>query len=175
MCSTLFDFGFSPPTTTAAPAILESSIKLRKVYRHSFSGKVKFGCLAEDVVYEAFRDGRAASPFLERMLPIWHPELRYVKGGVEHDFVHVNNENIRYEAKSFTQNGMSFAPSHMTGKDRKIDPERFRKCAENMIYICCDVSKFPIVYVVFLDGKELYQRFPKGKLPFRHRQFLFGS
>ena len=153
---------------------LTQEIDFGKVYRHNLKGQIKFGIIPEEALYELFRDGRAVAPPIQLLLSIWFPELKFVDK-VEHDYLHMDDEKIRFEHKSFTSHGLLFAPSHMTGKGRTIEPERFRACAQKTIYIICDVTSFPKINIVFKDGKELFDAYPKGKVPFCQKHHLFGQ
>lgn len=56
------------------------------------------------------------------------------------------------------------APSNMLGKGRTIDKQKFQEAAAGLIYIFCDITKFPRVRIVFHRGSELIKQFPDGNV-----------
>jgi hypothetical protein len=129
-----------------------------------------FGDLPHQTLVELFSDGRVASKFLERQIPIWFPELLFVdKAG--YDFVH--EDGSLYESKCFTKSGLNYSASKYQGAGREIDLSEHMKHASSISYILCDVVSFPSVRVVFFDGKTLLSRYPKGIVPFSERYAIF--
>ena len=150
-------------------------IEYDKVYKHSLEGTVKFGSLNEETVYEACRDGRVVSHLLERQIELWFPELIHVAGCESHDFVHKKDGRL-FDAKNFTPaTGCKFMPSKMIGTGRKFNEQEFVDKTSNMTYIICDIVDFPKVRLIFKEGKELAQRYPKGNISKTRRGELFGG
>jgi len=143
-------------------------IEYNKVY--NFDVKASFGDLPQETVNKKFRDGRAASHFLEMQLEVWFPELTFVdaKG---HD--HVDENGKKYDQKCFTKGGLGFAPSHMGGKGRVFVKEEAHDHARDVTYICCDIVDFPNVKVVFKRGRQLIEQYPQCKVKFAQREEFF--
>ena len=152
------------------------SIEFGKTYTFDLSGTYSFGTLPASVVSEIFKDGRAASHFLEPQLALWFPELKHIKGCKGHDHVKRLDENIKFDAKNFTQaGGCKFMPSGMIGTGRKFDKELFLFKTENMNFIICDIVDFPKVRVIFKKGSELADKYPNGKITKSKRGELFRA
>ncbi len=152
------------------------SIEFDRVYAFDLSGTCSFGTLPDSIIMEILKDGRAASHFLEPQLEAWFPELRHVKGCKGYDHVKRVDENIKFDAKNFTQaGGCKFMPSGMIGTGRKFDEEVFLFKTEKMNYIICDIVDFPKVSVVFKRGQELANHYPNGIISKTKRGELFGA
>ena len=145
---------------------------LNTVYEFDLTGKVKFGDMPEQAVYELFKDGRVASKFLEHTIPTWFEDLEFVDG-VGYD--HVSKTTGRkYDLKGFTRGGASYAPSTMLGAGRKIDKHVLHEHAESIDYILSDITEFPKVRIVFKSGSDLVSTYPAGKTPFKSKGVLFN-
>lgn len=145
------------------------NIELDRVY--VFQCSASFGTLSQSVVNQLFKDGRVASPFLERQLELWFPDLTFVDGkGYDHVDIHLQ----KYDAKCFTKCGAKFCPSVMLGAGRSVNEEKLWEHAMDMIYIFCDVVDFPQVRVVYKKGSDLL-KYPKGSIPFKDRNVLFAG
>lgn len=132
-------------------------IKFNKVFEFDLTNKVMFGDLTIDELIEVYRDGRQSAPVMERQLVHWFSELTYVN---KKGYDHIDKNGNRYDHKSFTSLGLKFAPSAMIGAGRKIDKKIAAKHSMETNYICCDITNFPKVRVVFSTGCELMTRFP---------------
>jgi len=133
---------------------------------------VSFGNLSKETVFSLFKDGRVASPFLERAVEVWYPHLKFVDAkGYDHVDIHTSQ---KYDLKCFTKGGLRFAPSVMIGAGRKIDEEKLHEHASSISYICCDIINFPKIRVKFISGKELIKTYPKGSIPFSHKERFFS-
>jgi len=144
-------------------------IEYNKTY--NFVVNATFGDIHPDIINLMFRDGRIASHFLERQLEQWFPELTFVnsKG---HD--HVNKVSNRlYDAKCFTHNGLSYAPSVMLGAGRKVVKEDAHAHAKHIDYIACDVTDFPSVRVRFVSGTDMIEKYPSTRVSFKQRDKFF--
>lgn len=133
---------------------------------------ISFGTLTQEELSEMFTDGRLVSHFLERQLTKWFPKLTFVDA---RGYDHVDTEGNKYDQKCFTKGGLTFAPSNMLGKGRKIIEEEAHEHAKDITYICCDVVDFPIVKVKFAKGSDLIVDYPKCKIPFSKRKEFFGE
>ena len=147
------------------------NIKNNKVYDFNL-GNLSFGELSSKVITEVMSDGRVSSHFLERHLPIWFPELEFVSGCRDHDHVNVKS-GLKYDQKSFTKNGCRFMPSSMIGAGRKFNKDKFLEKADSLTYIICDVTSLPKVRVIFKEGNQLANQYPKGEIPFREKERFF--
>jgi hypothetical protein len=145
------------------------NIELDRVY--IFSCSASFGTLSQSVVNQLFKDGRVASPFLERQLELWFPDLTFVDGK---GYDHVDTVFQKYDAKCFTKRGAKFCPSNMLGVGRSVNEEKLWKHAVDMVYIFCDIVDFPQVRVVYKKGSDLL-KYPKGSIPFKDRNVLFAG
>jgi len=147
-------------------------ISLNKIY--NFTCEASFGDLSQDVVNTLFTDGRVAARFLEHQLTLWFNQLIFVdKKGYDH--VNKNDSSIIYDAKNFTKHGAKFCASKYLGKGRKINIEEHQQHASKTIYIFCDIVDFPLVNVVFKEGKDLNDKYPTGMIPFSHRSIVFAE
>ncbi len=143
-------------------------------YHFDFTGRVKFGDLDEQTVYELFQDGRPASKFLERYVPLWFPELRFVDA-TGYDHVDVATGQRRWDLKGFTKSGASYVPSNMLGAGRTINLQEAHDHANTIDYIFSDVVEFPKIRIIFKSGQELVKQFPRGKIDFKYRHTLFEA
>jgi hypothetical protein len=144
------------------------NIELDRVY--IFSCSASFETLSQSVVNQLFKDGRAASPFLERQLELWFPDLTFVDG---RGYDHVDTVFQKYDAKCFTKRGAKFCRSNMQGQGRSVNEEKLWKHAVDMVYIFCDIVDFPQVRVVYKKGSDLL-KYSKGSIPFKDRNVLFA-
>jgi hypothetical protein len=132
-------------------------IKFNKVFKFDLTNKVMFGDLTIDELIEVYRDGRQSAPVMERQLVHWFPELIYVN---KKGYDHIDKNSTKYDHKSFTKAGLKFPPSSMIGAGRKINKKIAKKHAITTNYICCDITNFPQVRVIFKTGYELMSQFP---------------
>lgn len=144
------------------------------IYHFDFSDCVTFGDLDQQTVYELFKDGRVASKFLERYIPLWFPELEFVDA-TGYDHVDVATGQRKWDLKGFTKGGASYVPSNMLGAGRTIDLQEAHNHANTIDYIFSDVVDFPKVQIQFKSGRQLVQEFPRGKIDFKYRSKLFDA
>ena len=147
-------------------------IELNKTYDFDLTGKMSFGDIPIERLYEFFKDGRNASFMLEEQLIHWFPKLTRIEGNKDHD--HIDENDTKYDAKNFTKNGLSFMPSNQIGAGRKFNSVKAYQKANKLIYICCDIIDFPKVRVVFKSGVDLVKNFPNCKIYITNREVLFG-
>tara|TARA_B100000287_G_C20643358_1_gene784289 strand:+ start:238 stop:708 length:471 start_codon:yes stop_codon:yes gene_type:complete len=148
------------------------NIELNKVYEFDLTGKMSFGDISIDRLYDFFKDGRNASFMLEEQLTHWFTDLTRVEGNKDHD--HFDSNGVLYDAKNFTKGGLRFMPSNQMGAGRKFNETIAHEKADKLVYICCDIVDFPKVRVVFKSGKELVKSYPKCSVPRKDREVLFG-
>jgi len=132
---------------------------------------ISFGELSSEIIHDILKDGRLSSHFLERILEVWYPKLTFVDGR-GHD--HIDDEGNLYDQKCFTKRGLTFAPSNMIGKGRRIDEELASNHCKDITYICCDIIDFPVVRVKFIIGSDLMKSYPKFKIPVKDRDMFFA-
>lgn len=129
-----------------------------------------FGDLDRETLISLFTDGRVASKFLERHIPLWFSELKFVDE-TGYDFVH--QDGSKYEAKCFTKQGLNYTASKYLGVGRKLNMTEHREHAKNTKYILCDIVSFPQVRIVFHDGNYMVARYPSGAIRYAERNELF--
>jgi len=136
------------------------NIIIGQTYEFSFDIN-EFKCvgLTQEEVIHMYKDGRVFSQWVERWLEKEFKELTWVRGCKKYDFINSNNENIKYEAKTFTPaSGLSYAPSGQTGVGRKIDEPVAKERASNLIYIIVSNIDFPNIKVRFMNGNDLMKK-----------------
>tara|TARA_B100000524_G_scaffold126738_1_gene62491 strand:- start:81 stop:605 length:525 start_codon:yes stop_codon:yes gene_type:complete len=126
----------------------------------------KFGNVPHSIMEEILKDGRAFSHFIELWLSINY-QLIHVKGCKDHDFIDVNDTNIKYDQKTFTKLGCKFMPSNMIGEGRKFNKEIFEEKAKKLIYIIVSNINFPEIKIKFVTGNDLLIDYPDGKIPLK--------
>jgi polysaccharide pyruvyl transferase WcaK-like protein len=89
-----------------------------------------------------------------------------------YDFIsRVNGQKI--ECKTFTESGLNYAPSSMTGKGRTIDRKQLHQEAPLLIFILCDIVDFPRIRLVFIPGADLVEKYPSGTISVKARSMIF--
>lgn len=131
-----------------------------------------FDNIPECQLIQMFRDGRYISPLLELWLD-QNTNLIYIRGDKGHDFVDDNNK--RYQLKTFTKNGMNFRPSAQIGGGRSQNSKKFEIYCKTQVFIIADVTKFPVVNFKIIKGEDLLKLFPGGKVTFKKLNVLFPS
>ena len=147
-------------------------IKLNKVYKFEIKN-FSFGDIPREELIENFRDGRCCSWFVEPQIVKWFPELKRVKGNLDHD--HIDKDGIKYDAKNFTKNGLKFKPSNQIGSGRKFNESIAHDKANKLIYICCDIVEFPKIRVKFIKGADLIKKYPKCEINKGSREEFFNG
>ena len=139
-------------------------IELNKTYTHVLSN-CGFDCLSPKILQQIFKDGRAFSHFIEPWLAINYP-LIHITGCKKYDHTDINDENIKYDQKTFTKKGgCNFMPSNMIGEGRKFNKEIFEEKAKQLIYIIVSNVNFPEIKIKFVKGVDLIVDYPTGKIP----------
>lgn len=146
-------------------------IEFNKLYEFDLEGKVQFGNMPEEAIYELYKDGRVASKFLEHTIPTWFPEVKFVD---QDGYDHIDDKGIKYDLKGFTKGGAGYAPSNMIGAGRKINVKEMHAHAKTINYIFSDITEFPKVRVIFKTGEDMVRDYPNGKIPSKKREALFG-
>ena len=148
-------------------------IELNKVYNKEIVG-FSFGELSREELIELFKDGRFASPFMEKMITKWFPELTNVN---KKHYDHVNIEGNKFEQKGFTRYGCKFSPSNMIGEGRHKDLNKLAEGIEehNLTYCVVDIIEFPSIKIKFVDGKKLLSEYPSGEIRPNQREELFNE
>jgi hypothetical protein len=123
-----------------------------------------FGNLPSPMIIEIFKDGRPFSHFIEKWLSL-NFDLIHIGGCKAYDFVDENDENIKYDQKTFTVRGCKFMPSNMIGEGRKFDKEIFETKAQNLNYIIVSNVNFPEIKIKFVKGTDLISTYPNGVIP----------
>ena len=148
----------------------KTSILYDITYTHELKD-FSFDNIPQSVIIETFKDGRAFSHFIEPWLAINY-QLTHVKGCKKYD--HIDNENIKYDQKTFTKNGCNFMPSNMIGEGRTFNKKIFEKKAKELIYIIISNINFPEIKIKFMKGIDLIVDYPTGKIHFKDFNKLFN-
>ena len=151
-------------------------VELNRVYSFNLE-QPSFPGLSSQKVNELYRDGRVSSKPLELMLcsDDFFPSLTYVDAkGFDYVSTQVGLKS-KLDLKGFTSNGAKYMPSCMIGQGRTMEASRFHTHARDMTYIFCDITEFPEINVVFKDGEELIQKYPRGVITKLDRNSLFSN
>ena len=133
-----------------------------------------FDNVPEETIIETYKDGRPFSQFIEPWLAINYPSLVHIKGCKKYDFTDINDENIKYDQKTFTAGGCKYMPSNMIGTGRTFNKEIFEEKAKNLIYIIVSNINFPEIKVKFARGCDLIIEYPKGVIPLKDFDKFFN-
>jgi hypothetical protein len=150
-----------------------TNITYNTTYTHTLE-EFSFGNLTKEKMIETYKDGRAFSYFIEPWLAINYP-LIHIKGCKNHDHVDINDENIKYDQKTFTKSGgCKFMPSNMIGEGRTFNKEIFEEKAKKLIYIIVSNINFPEIKIKFVRGIDLIIDYPDGKIPLKDFNKFFN-
>ena len=148
------------------------NITYNTTYTHTLE-EFSFDNVPKSMIIETYKDGRAFSHFIEPWLAINYP-LIHIKGCKKHDHVDINNENIKYDQKTFTKLGCKFMPSNMIGEGRTFNKEIFEEKAQKLIYIIISNINFPEIKIKFVRGIDLIIDYPNGKIPLKDFDKFFN-
>jgi hypothetical protein len=152
--------------------IISPSVELNKKFTHTITNYC-FDNLSQSKVIKKFKDGRVFSHFIEMWLEDNYPII-HVEGCKKYDHIDKNNENIKYDQKTFTSHGCNFMPSNMIGEGRKFNKEIFDEKAKGLIYIIVSNINFPEIKVKFVNGSELATVYPTGCIPLKDFDKFFN-
>jgi len=147
--------------------ILEENQSNHIIYNKTFIHTIEnlsFGNIPESVIIDIYKDGRAFSHFIEPWLAINYP-LIHIKGCKKYDHTDINDENIKYDQKTFTSRGCKFMPSNMIGEGRTFNKDVFEEKAKKLIYIIVSNVNFPEIKIKFVKGIDLIVDYPTGIIP----------
>jgi len=150
----------------------EPSVLLNHTYEFTLEN-FSFDSLPIDVVINTYKDGRVFSHFVERWMATKFP-LTWVDNCKEYDFVDNNNDEIKYDEKTFTTNGVNFAPSIMKGGGRHVVQSIFEEKANKLIYAIASNVSFPNIKIRFVRGSELIKKYPNGCIRPTHHDAFFA-
>ena len=142
---------------------MKNQITFNNTYIYNLAD-YSFGNLSSQMIIEIFKDGRPFSYFIEKWLSV-NFQLLHIGGCKAYDFVDENDENIKYDQKTFTSRGCKFMPSNMIGEGRKFDKEIFETKAQNLNYIIVSNVNFPEIKIKFVKGTDLINTYPNGTIP----------
>jgi hypothetical protein len=142
---------------------MNNQIIFNKTFIYTLS-EFSFGNLPHAMIIEIFKDGRPFSHFIEKWLS-FNFELHHIMGCKSYDFTDTNDENIKYDQKTFTSRGCKFMPSNMIGEGRKFDKEIFETKAQKLNYIIVSNVNFPEIKLKFVKGTDLIVDYPNGTIP----------
>lgn len=152
--------------------IIKNNIKMNTTFTHIIE-EFSFGNIPKSIIIDTYKDGRAFSHFIEPWLAINYP-LTHVKGCKKHDHTDIDDENIKYDQKTFTKGGCKFMPSNMIGEGRKFNKEIFEEKAKKLIYIIVSNIEFPEIKVKFITGSDLIIDYPSGIIPLKDFHKFFN-
>ena len=132
-----------------------------------------FSTLTRDQLIDIYWDGRTFSRLSEVEINNKYEMLEFVDKK-HHDFIHKNNDQIKYEQKTFTQRGCKCCPSAMVGAGRSFDLERFTQIAGDLIYIIVSNVNFPEIKIKFIHGRDLIEKYPTGQIPSKDHDEFFN-
>ena len=139
-------------------------ISLNHLYEFDFTGTISFGNLDQNFLYEMFQDGRFCCEPLSRHIEQVFDGLVFVdKRG--YDFTW---KDRKVEKKQITKSGLKFCPSSMIGAGRKVNYKEVVNHIQesNLLYALADITKFPKVRVIFVEGQDLLDRCSNEKCSF---------
>lgn len=148
------------------------NIEFNMTFTHTIEN-VAFGTLPPAILSQIFRDGRIFSHFMEHTLAQDY-KLTHVPGCKGYDLVNPSDPTIKYDQKTFTKGGCTFAPSYMKGVGRTFNKEEFNKKVKDMIYVIVSNVNFPEIKIRFVKGSELAAKYPRGEIPFSHYESFFA-
>lgn len=146
---------------------MEDQATTEIIYGKTYTHRIEtftFGNLSQEQIIEIYKDGRAFSHFVEPWLAINYP-LIHVKGCKKYDHTDINDENVKYDQKTFTARGCKFMPSNMIGEGRTFNRDIFEEKAKGLIYIIVSNVNFPEIKVKFMRGIDLIVDYPNGIIP----------
>ena len=151
--------------------MLRTSVELNKTFVHLLPIPT-FGNLLPEECVNIFKDGRPFSHFIEKWIEKNYP-LIHITGCKDHDFVDRVFSETKYDEKTFTSKGCSFVPSNMLGQGRSFKAEVFKEKSSKLIYCIVSNVNFPEIKIRFINGSELDEKYPKGKIPLKdHIEFF---
>lgn len=141
-----------------------NTIKYNTTFTHRLDN-ISFDNVPQSGIIDILKDGRPFSHFIEPWLAIHYP-LTHIKGCKKYDHTDINDENVKYDQKTFTKaGGCKFMPSNMIGEGRKFNKEIFEEKAKNLIYIIVSNVDFPEIKIKFVKGIDLIVDYPSGIIP----------
>ena len=151
---------------------LSPSVALDVTHTYNLEN-ISFDNLPPEIVNSIMKDGRVFSHFIEKWLEKKYPII-HIPGCKDHDFIDINNSEIKYDEKTFTESsGCNFCPSNMLGQGRIFDQEIFQEKAKKLVYCIVSNIHFPLIKVKFARGLDLIAKYPKGKIPLKdHIKFF---
>ena len=149
-----------------------TNITYNTTYTHIIED-FSFGNVPKSIIMDTYKDGRPFSHFIEPWLAINYP-LYHIKGCKKYDHVDINDENIKYDQKTFTKLGCKFMPSNMIGEGRSFNKEIFEEKAKQLIYIIISNINFPEIKIKFVRGIDIIVDYPDGKIPLKDFDKFFN-
>jgi hypothetical protein len=149
-----------------------TKIEYNNTYTHTITD-FSFGNIPKSIIIQLYKDGRVFSHIIESWLATNYP-LIHIKGCKKHDHIDNNNENIKYDQKTFTKGGCKFMPSNMIGEGRTFNKEIFEEKAKKLIYIIVSNINFPEIKIKFVRGIDLIVDYPNGVIPLKDFNKFFN-
>lgn len=118
----------------------------RKAFDIDLTGRLKYGDIPVNLLYEVFKDGRITGLLVEHLLDCEHRNLTKASNpGEAFDLFDTTSRKV-YECKSTQGESFSIAPSYMKGKGRKFNRGECedRLLSVDGIILCC-LTNFPLL------------------------------
>jgi len=149
------------------------SFEFNKTYTKIIEN-LAFGDLQREELIELLKDGRIFSHYAERVLAKDF-SLKHIGGCEGHDLERPENADVKFDQKTFTDNGCKFMPSNMIGQGRKFDEAVFIEKSKKLIYVVVSNVKFPEIKIRFVKGEELAKIYPTGAIQFKDHDKFFND
>lgn len=150
---------------------MTDSIELNKTYTFTIKD-FSFDEIPKEVLIELYKDGRVFAFISEKLITYKFNKLTHLTNNKEID--HIDEKYNMYEQKTFTKTECDFRQSKAKGvgrKDQTID-ELSNYC-KNKTFIIVSNINFPKIHVRFVNGCELLQKYPNGKIPKKYFNDFF--
>lgn len=152
---------------------MSSPIEFNKTISRTIT-EFGFDNLPKEILIPLYRDGRISSHFMEHIIAR-DSKLTHVGGCKDHDLVDGSdcNVKVKYDEKTFTNNGCLITSSSMKGKGRKFDKAVFHEKSKDLNYVIVSVVRFPEIHTRFVKGSELVTAYPNGNIPLKDHDKFF--
>jgi hypothetical protein len=148
--------------------------ELGKLYQFSLDpATISFDNLNYSQFKPLLEDGRIFSHLIEKWIETKFSNLTRVSGCKDYDFV--DDQQHKYDEKTFTKSGCSFYPSCMKGSGRTFDNQRFIEYVEDIHYIFVDNTNLPMINIIGISGNDIIKYYPNGVIPIADISRIFST
>ena len=127
-------------------------VKLGESHLINLTGKCKLGDIPEFTLYQKLRDGRIMGLLVEDIIENHFANISKVKNpNAAFDlFLHYGEEWLLVQCKSSKTNKFCICPSHMKGKGRRFEYNKFLEYLNKFdVFVFAYIAEFPLVTVTF--------------------------